>query len=283
MNKCPKLIKDETQFEPSNTNLDLQLSLAQCLDRRLLISPDTNKELIAVAGTKVLTDGSREYRTIAGSPLLYPTAITEAWRGEGALPLAYCSSALQQYILLSQIKQSGEINAPLDSVPARKHQYRFREFCKGLSGLVLDVGSDRPSHSSQLLPSSCEYLGLDPYAGHGEFRIIGLGEILPIRNQSMDAVLFNTSLDHILDYHTAIEEAHRILKPNGSIAIATYAWLERATLLTDSVHFHHFREFEILGALENDFEILDIRRYEDPKHASHRYGLYVRATSRGSR
>ena len=36
----------------------------------------------------------------------------------------------------------------------------------------------------------CEYLGLDPYAGHGEFRIIGLGEILPIRDQSVDVVVF---------------------------------------------------------------------------------------------
>lgn len=281
MNKRHKLIKDETQFESLNTDVSRSLSLSQCLDRRLLISPDAHEELTAVDGKEVLTDGIREYSTIAGCPLLYPGAITEAWR-DGALPLAYCSSALNQYVLLSQIKQSGEINAPLDSVPARKHQHRFKEFCKGLTGLVLDVGSDQPSHSSQLLPSACEYLGLDPYAGHGEFRIIGLGEVLPIRSQSMDAVLFNTSLDHILDYHTAIEEAHRILKSDGSIVIATYAWRERATLLTDNVHFHHFREFEIFGVLENEFEIKDIRRYEDPKHASHRYGLYVRATRRAN-
>jgi len=98
----------------------------------------------------------------------------------------------------------------------------------------------------------------------------------------VDAVLFNTSLDHILDYNTAIEEAHRILKPDGSVVIATYVWVERATLLTDNVHFHHFREFIILEALESYFEIEDIRRYEDPKHATHRYALYVRAKRRAS-
>ena len=114
--------------------------------------------------------------------------------------------------------------------------------------------------------------------GGGEFRVIGLGEILPIRDGSVDAVLFNTSLDHILDYHTAIEEAHRVLKPGGSVVIATYAWLEYATLLTDSVHFHHFREFEILGSLGRLFELADVRRYEDPKNATHRYDLYARAT-----
>ncbi len=118
-------------------------------------------------------------------------------------------------------------------------------------------------------------MSLDPYAGQGEFRVIGLGEILPIKDNSVDAVLFNTSLDHILDYHTAIQEAHRVLKPGGRIVIATYAWLERATLLTDSVHFHHFREHELLGAVEEYFSVEDIRRYEDPKQAVHRYGFYI--------
>ena len=280
MYKRHELLKNKTQFEPTVTAA-ISLSLFQCLKRRLLISPDTHKELIAIDEKGTLTDGVNEYTTISGCPILYPKEITEAWQ-DGELPLAYCSSALKQYVLLSQIKQSGEINAPLDSVPARKHQYRFKDFCKELSGLVLDVGSDRPSHSTQLLPPKCEYLGLDPYAGQGEFRIICLGEILPIRDGSVDAVLFNTSLDHILDYNTAIEEAHRILKPDGSVVIASYVWVERATLLTDNVHFHHFREFEILGALESYFEIEDIRRYEDPKHDTHRYGLYIRAKRRAS-
>jgi len=278
MNNRHELIKDEIQFEPQSISATT-ISLSQCLGRRLLISPDSKKGLIPIDGKDALTDGLSEYPTISDSPLLYPSELTDAWQ-DGALPLAYCSSALNQYALLSQIKQAGEINAPLDSVPARKHQHRFKEFCEELSGLVLDVGSDRPSHSSQLLSSACEYLGLDPYAGQGEFRVIGLGEILPIRDQSVDAVLFNTSLDHILDYHTAIEEAHRVLKPDGKVVIATYAWIERATLLSDSVHFHHFREYEIIGALESHFDIEGIRRYEDPKNATHRYGLYVMGVKR---
>lgn len=276
MNNSHELIKDETQFEPGDPGANISISLAQCLDRQILISPDSKKILVAEAPDS-LTDGLTNYAMVSGSPLLYPKEITKGWQ-DGAIPLTYQTSALNKYVLLSQIKQTGEINAPLDSGPARKHQYRFKEFCKDLSGLVLDVGSDKPSHSTQLLPSECGYLGLDPYAGGGEFRVIGLGEILPIRDASVDAVLFNTSLDHILDYHTAIEEAHRVLKPGGCVVIATYAWLEKATLLTDSVHFHHFREFEILGSLGRLFKLADVRRYEDPKHAAHRYGLYVRAT-----
>jgi len=274
-----QLIKDENQFLPSEASGVSSLSLADCLERRLLISPDSGRELVESEGGGGLTDGAIGYAVKHDCPVLYPKVISDISQ-DGVLPLTAPASPLQQYVLLSQLKQSGEINAPLDSGPARKHQYRFKEFCKGLKGLVLDIGSDRPSHSMQFLPANCEYLGLDPYAGHGEFRIIGLGEVLPINDSSVDAVLFNTSLDHILDYHTAIDEAHRVVKPGGRVVIATYAWLERATLLTDSVHFHHFREFEIFGTLERHFEIEDVCRYEDPKHATHRYGLYVMAKRR---
>lgn len=274
-----QLIKNESQFLPADTSALHSLSLAECLERRLLVSPDTKNRLIASKEGDSLEDKVVSYAIKHGCPVLYPKEVSDAWR-DGVLPLNCPATSLQQYVLLSQIKQSGEINAPLDSTPARKHQFRFKDFCKGLTGLVLDVGSDKPSHSMQLLPSGCEYLGLDPYAGHGEFRLIGLGEVLPISDSSVDVVLFNTSLDHILDYHTAIEEAYRVLKPDGRVVIATYAWIERATLLTDSVHFHHFREFEIFGALERCFEIEDVRRYEDPKHATHRYGLYVMANRR---
>lgn len=279
--KMPFLIKDETQFVPTGSVGVTSLSLFECLHRRLLISPDTKRELVESKEKSSLTDQTVNYAIKNGCPVLYPKEVTDAWQ-DGALPMIWPDSALKQYVLLSQFKQSGEINAPLDGVPARKHQHRFKDFCRKLNGLVLDVGSDKPSHSMQFLPSDCEYLGLDPYAGYGEFRVIGLGEILPIRDSSVDAVLFNTSLDHILDYHSAIEEAYRVLKSGGRVVIATYAWLERATLLTDSVHFHHFRDFEIFGSLEKYFDIEDVRCYEDPKHATHRYGFYVMAKRRSN-
>lgn len=275
-------ISCERQFEPRSIQC-VKLSLVDCLERKLIISPDShsNLKMKMIKDEYYLTDGLLMYCINNESPVLYPRSISERWI-DGALPLAYDYEALHQYVLLSQIKQSGEINAPIQSAPARKHQYRFMNFVSELQGVILDVGSDRPSLSMQLLPRECEYLGLDPYAGMGEFRIIGLGEVLPIQGQSIDAVLFNTSLDHILDYHTAIEEAYRVIKPGGFIVIATYAWVDRATLLTDSVHFHHFRDFEILGSLERYFQINQIVRYEDPKHAKHRYGLYVMGKKIGS-
>ena len=276
-----KLITDDTLFSPSQRNEVYSLTLGDCLDQQILICPDTKRKLKERQGDMLLADQTIRYPIKNGSPMLYPKEILDIQQDDG-LPLQLYETPLQQYCLLSQIKQSGEINANLESIAARKHQFRFKSFCDGLKGLILDVGSDKPSHSTQFLPSECQYIGLDPYAGHGEFRLIGLGEMLPVRDSSMNAVLFNTSLDHILDYHTAIEEAHRVLKPAGQIIIATYAWIEKATLLSDAVHFDHFREFQILGALEEHFTVEDVKRYECPKNDTHRYGLFVRAQRRNS-
>ncbi len=269
-----ELLADESVFAAEAEGANL-LSLQDCLERGLFRSPDSGALLSPNENGDALTDGVVNYPLVGESPLLYPIEIAKAWEN-GALPLRYAASAIQQYVLLSQIKSQGEINAPLDSLPYRKHQYRLSSFCKELKGLVLDVGSDRPSHSAPLFSTSCDYVGLDPYAQSEEFRAIGLGEILPFREGVFDAVVFNTSLDHMLDYHTALDEAYRVLRPGGSVVIASYAWIERATLLSDTVHFHHFREYQIVGALSGGFAIVDIKRYEDPKKASHRYGLYLR-------
>lgn len=274
------LTVDDSQFVASNSNFGSQLTLSDCLAHKLLISPDSRSELRLSQSGKSLTDGINDFEIKFGCPILYPNRILENWNKSGELPIKIYDDPLTQYVLLSQIKQQGEINAPVNSSAALRHQYRFAKFCEILSGIILDIGCDDPSYSVKLFSSRCSYLGVDPYASEGVFRLISLGEFLPIQDSSVDAVVFNTSLDHILDYHSAIEEARRVLKPNGRIVIATYAWIKKASLLSDSVHFHHFREFEILGALEGFFNIEKICRYEDPKKESHRYGLYVLAKIR---
>ena len=89
--------------------------------------------------------------------------------------------------------------------------------------------------------------------------------------------MFNASLDHILDYYEAISEAFRVLKKKGSLYLSSYVWKEKATLLTDIVHFHHFRENQLIGCIEELFVIKKILRYECPKNNSHRYQIFLRA------
>jgi SAM-dependent methyltransferase len=278
-----ELIRNEQILVEQRQECSL-LTIPELIDRNILKSPDSSNCLTLALhnGLLALHDEINFYPLHNGCPLLYPKLITDYWTNDLTLKLQYYENPILQYNLLSQIKHSGEINSAQDSVPAMKHRFRFKEFCNDLDGIVLDVGCNNSSQSSQLFSEKIEYVGLDPFVGSSEFCLIGLGEVLPISDQCVDVVSFNTSLDHILDYHTAIIEAHRVLKNNGTIVVATYAWLDKATLLSNSVHFHHFREYQLMGALNEFFRIDKIKRYEDPKNSTHRYGLYISAVKEGA-
>jgi ubiquinone/menaquinone biosynthesis C-methylase UbiE len=102
-----------------------------------------------------------------------------------------------------------------------------------------------------------------------------MAERLPIADGAADNVALNSSLDHILDYHLAVDEAVRILKPGGMFYMNSLIWTMRAELFPDTVHFHHFRDFELRGALKA-LRIEEITRYSW-KGDSHRYGVYLAA------
>ncbi len=248
------------------------LSLKEILSKKIYADP-INKE--------ILEDDLRInkfcFDLFKGSAILFPRSILDNminWE----TPLKYYSEPLIQYHLLSQIKGKSDINAPSYSRAANKHFFRIKKFCENLDqGLLLDVGCDRPSLSSLFYPEGIDYHGIDPSFSNDEFKTIGMAEFLPFVDLSFDYVSFNTSLDHILDYHTAIQESYRVLKKKGNLIIASYVWKDKATLLKDNVHFHHFREYEIFGALEKYFSIEKSIRYEDPKGETHRYGIYIMA------
>lgn len=151
---------------------------------------------------------------------------------------------------------------------------RLKPFFDGRLRIPFDTGHD-PFLQYFLLSSIKQGGEGNAPATSISFRLVGVAEYLPFRDACLDAVLFNTSLDHVFDHHRALDEAHRTLVIGGRILVATIAWLHSAELIRDHVHFHHFREFEILGALGR-FEIRNLRRY-DYKGDAHRYGLYVEA------
>ena len=226
-----------------------------------------------------LTDFKNIYPIIGRNILAYPLEN----KVQKKLTLKKNNNTLKQYLFLSQVKNSGQINdvnAPLKSTAVKKHHFRFKNFFKQVKGIVLDIGCDKPSISHKLFSKECQYIGVDSNYIDKEFCLIAMAEMLPIADRSIDNVCFNTSLDHILDYHTAIEEAARVLKANGKILISTYVWLNNATLLNDAVHFHHFRDYEIINSLSRDFSIEKIQRFKDPKSQNHRYGLYLLASKK---
>lgn len=245
----------------------------------LLASPDSGKSLQFDQAMKALTDGAHIYPMRGVLPVLVPARLQPHFTDRLDVPFNLSHDAFMQYFLLATIKQSGEINAAPEDVHFRRHLFRLREFLRGCCGSVLDVGCDDPHIGASLLPAGTRYVGLDPFCRRAEpFRLVGVGEYLPFKDGAVDNVLFNTSLDHILDWRRALEEANRVLVPGGRLYICTLVWTARAGLISDSVHFHHFRESEIFGAL-GGFDIKEVQSY-DYKGEDHRHGLYLCATKR---
>ena len=63
--------------------------------------------------------------------------------------------------------------------------------------------------------------GLDVIEGkdyHGS-RIVGCAEFIPCRSKVFDTVIFATSLDHVCDLETTIEETHRVLSEDGVVIL----------------------------------------------------------------
>jgi len=267
-----RVVSPEELFSQAHAKI---LGLGELLP--MLASPDSGKRLDYDPKTQTLSDGDLIYPIRDGSlPLLLPERLKEYFTDRLAVPFDAGLDSFMQYFLLASIKQSGEINAASDDVHYQRHLFRLREFCRSCKGLVLDVGCDDPLIGSSLLPDGTQYVGLDPFCMRNEpFRLVGVGEFLPFQDASVDCIVFNTSLDHILDWRRALDEANRVLVPNGKLYICTLAWTDRAGLITDSVHFHHFREYEIFGALSN-LNIGKVQRY-DYKGDEHRYGLYIQA------
>jgi hypothetical protein len=68
-----------------------------------------------------------------------------------------------------------------------------------------------------------------------------------------------------------------VLRSGGNLFLATLVWERHAELHRDSVHFHHFREFQVLRMLDG-FQVESIERR--PWKDDHRSVLYIHATKR---
>ncbi len=257
-------------------------AIGDCL--QVAVSPDSGLPVSWIPESNILVDvegNSYPLRGKDGLPLLIPTRLQRHYTDRLRIEDKDVVDAYLQYFYLSQVKQAGvvaEINSSADDVHYQRHLFRMKQFLSSAHGLVLDVGCDDPDIGRGLLPEGAKYIGLDPFCTReSPFRIVGFGESLPFRDGSFDAVVFNTSLDHILDWRCAINEACRVLVPGGYIYISTLIWTDRADLVTDAVHFHHFRDYEIFGAFKDVGLLPSNERRYVYKGAEHRHGLYVSA------
>ncbi|MEO8542833.1 MAG: methyltransferase domain-containing protein [Burkholderiaceae bacterium] len=247
----------------------------------LLCDPVSKAPL--VLRDSALVGSGRTYPLSHGNPLLFPIDIEALYariRGPDFLSVFPSLSPTEQYCVFGLLKASGN-NNNLDyaDVWYGRHLHRASKLLADARGTFLDIGCDDVFLSRGMLDPSVLYVGLEPSAGPSRaLRVGGMGEFLPFGPDSFDGVSFQTSLDHVFDYHLALSEARRVLRTGGRLYLATLLWLDGGQLFTDTVHFHHFRPKQIEAALE-DFEIETLDCY-NWKNNTHRFGVYLSAIKR---
>lgn len=256
---------------------------ARCLSTQeaspLLVDPDDRSELHQTLDGALKFANGTPVPMLGQRPVLLPAfARSRIKDGQYHFESTSLREPGVQYLYLANIKaQGGEQNSAYEDVWYERHLYRARRLTQAASGSLLDIGCDTPEISSRMFPRTVDYVGLEPSLALSEqFCICGMAEFLPFRDASFDNVSLMTSLDHILDASQAIEESFRVLRPGGTLYLASLVWLHHASLIKDTVHFHHFRDWEIQGLLRN-FAIDTVQRYSW-KGDQHRYGVYIKAT-----
>lgn len=197
------------------------------------------------------------------------------WRKSSEIFVDFCKDAMLLYYFLSYLKSLGDTTYPLDAIPVNRHLWRMRNFLSDIKGLVLDIGCNSVENSRLLFSKKVRYVGCDPFLVDST-GVLTFAEDLPFKENSFDCAVFNTSLDHILDYHLAVDEAARVVKPNGYIVFSGYCWLANATLMSDHVHFHHFRKSQLVACFGEIGVVTSIKEYKCPKDDTHRYAIYIK-------
>ncbi|MGN6795543.1 MAG: class I SAM-dependent methyltransferase, partial [Streptosporangiaceae bacterium] len=136
---------------------------------------------------------------------------------------------------------------PASSGPDRAHRQAemLADVLAGMRGRarILDVGcgdgfatgvaaARLPGHHVAALDWSAPSLRLARARGLAVLRA-GLDTGLPIKSASVDVVIMSEVIEHLVDTDSAVEEAHRVLKPGGSLLLSTpnlAAWYNRGLL-----------------------------------------------------
>ena len=91
------------------------------------------------------------------------------------------------------------------------------------SEFILDVGCGNQEMPTYLLSDSISdktIVGLDPFPSLFSGSLVsGVAEFLPLVNSSVDLVNCASTIDHFMNLDTALNEIHRVIKPEGKLVI----------------------------------------------------------------
>ncbi len=132
------------------------------------------------------------------------------------------------------------------------------------SDSILEIGCGAGDYSREV-SRICDYVGIDlsiqTAAGRYKNRFLeASGEDLPFRDAAFDKALSINVIEHVLNPKELLFEIRRVLRPGGTLAIATPDidfFLSRLTL--DETHLHAWGREEFERLVSQFFEITDIR------------------------
>jgi SAM-dependent methyltransferase len=98
-----------------------------------------------------------------------------------------------------------------------------------------------------------QLIGFDIY-GSAYTQFIADGHGIPLRDESVDAVVVQAVLEHVLDPWRVVEESRRVLKPGGLVYAET-PFMQQVhegpydfTRFTESGHRHLFKRFDVIDS-----------------------------------
>ncbi|HYM82193.1 MAG TPA: class I SAM-dependent methyltransferase [Candidatus Limnocylindria bacterium] len=128
-------------------------------------------------------------------------------------------------------------------------------------GVLLDVGCGSKAFAPHLQGHVTRYIGVDLMAPAGfDPRTrgpdaLGRAEALPIRDQSVDTVLGLSMLTYLTDPVRMLEEAHRVLRPGGTLILE---FTQMAPLHDPPHDYFRFTRYGAAHLLERaDFEPIE--------------------------
>ena len=184
------------------------------------------------------------------------------------IPSSYRASS-PLWTAWDQLQENGVVSYKNDpehnlGVGEREDCQAFSRFCN-FDGLVLDIGcgpQEWPAyfefHSTQT-----GFIGVDPLIESSSSKYMqlkALGEYLPFRDETIDHVVFSTSLDHFINPSVALQEAKRVCKADGELDIwlgeklssaprpsVSHSWYENLSkpdVADDFFHLHRLTALE---------------------------------------
>jgi SAM-dependent methyltransferase len=165
----------------------------------------------------------------------------------------------------------------------------FRYFPLAPNDLVLDLGCGEGRHCiNAYLHENVTAIGVDlnfrdlqttmqkfkPFTslGQGDFYLQQVNAaLLPFADASIDKIICSEVLEHIEDYSVVLNEIHRVLKPNGLLAISVPRyWPEKICWqLSDAYHQVEGGHVRIFKAKPLKQQVMDLGFYFYKRHWAH--------------